>query len=78
VEQCQAKTTRAGFDAELIHNPNNVIAIDKEINQLIANDYSKTYGFTDGKTLRDWLNTQSYEVQYQYGLDFLKKYGVIQ
>ena len=25
--------------------------------------------------VRDWLNSQSFEEQYKYGLDVLKKYG---
>ncbi len=78
VERCQARSERAGFADELINNPNNVITIDSSINQLIANDYSRIYKSTDGKTLRDWLNDQPYEVQYKTGLDFLRKYGVIQ
>ena len=29
-------------------------------------------------TVRQWLSDQSFEVQYNYGLEILKEYGVIQ
>ena len=78
VEQCQAKTTRSGFDVKLIQNPNNVIAIDKATNEAINGYYSSTkFLFTGGNTVRDWLTGQSFEEQYKFGMQVLKDFGVI-
>ena len=78
VEQCQAQAERAGFDVKLIQNPNNVIAIDKATNEAISGYYSSTkFLFTGGKTVRDWLTGQSFEEQYKFGMQTLRRFGVI-
>ncbi|WAM32024.1 hypothetical protein [Caldicellulosiruptor naganoensis] len=76
MEQCQIK--KSGFDARLIHNTKNVIAIDKEIHRKISGYYSSKKEFTKGKTVREWLTGQSYEFQYEFGLQVLRDFGVIE
>ena len=62
----------------MIHNPNNVIAIDSATNNKINGYYSSTkQAFTDGMTVRDWLTGQSFEFQYEFGLQVLRDFGVI-
>lgn len=74
VEQIQIKKT--GFDPKLIQNPKNIIEIDKSVHQRITAHYnSKILEYN--MTVREWLSGQSFEVQYNYGLDVLKRYGGI-
>ena len=56
--------------------PENVVSVSYEIHIKISAYYSKVYDFTNGLRLRDWLAGQSFEVQYQFGLDVLKMFGV--
>ena len=39
---------------------------------------TKSFDFTNGLSVRDWLAGQSYEEQYSFGLDVLKRFGVIE
>jgi RHS repeat-associated protein len=55
------------FGAEAIHNTSNVVAISREANQAIANYYSSIRRFTGGKTVREWLETQSFAEQDAFG-----------
>ncbi len=76
VEQSQIK--KSGFSPELIHNTDNIIAIDHATHMKITGYYNtKSFDFTNGLSVRDWLAGQSYEKQYNFGLDVLRKFGVI-
>ncbi len=80
VEQCQIKTSRAGFSKYWVHNSNNVINITDDVHQLISNFYSsipnKQVVNTGGKVFRDWLNGMSFEQQYKWGIWVLRYFGV--
>jgi RHS repeat-associated protein len=76
VEQSQIKAMRSGFAPELIHNPANIIAINKETHILISNFYSSKPYFTNGQTVRNWLSGKSLQEQYDFGLKILKQFGV--
>lgn len=41
----------------------------------ISGYYSSIQKETDYMRVRDWLNGKSYEFQYEYGLEVLKRYG---
>lgn len=76
VEQSQIR--KSGFTSLQINNPYNIIALDDASHALISGHYSsKIEGLTDGLRVRDWLSGQSFEAQYQYGIDFLTSMGVI-
>lgn len=80
VEQCQAKSTRSGFDISEINKVSNVKATPNEVHKEISKYYSSHQPFAgEGKTVRDWLNGQSYEKQYEFGMEqwkkFMKQYG---
>ncbi|MBP3392298.1 MAG: RHS repeat-associated core domain-containing protein [Clostridia bacterium] len=80
VEQCQIKTSRAGFSKYWVHNSNNVINITDDVHQLISNFYSsipnKQVVNTGGKVFRDWLIDMSFEQQYKWGIWVLRYFGV--
>ena len=80
VEQCQIKTSRAGFSKYWVHNSNNVINIADDVHQLISNFYSsipnKQVVNTGGIVFRDWLNGMSFEQQYKWGIWVLRYFGV--
>lgn len=39
--------------------------------------YSSKAEFAGGKTVREWLSSQSYEAQKEFGMRVLRDYGVI-
>lgn len=41
----------------------------------ISGYYSSVRNFTGGLRVRDWLSTQSYNDQYEFGLNVLKQFG---
>lgn len=59
---------RSGFSSEQINNPENLNAVPSELNQLKANYYSSIQPFTNGMTVRDWLNGQSFGDQWNFGM----------
>ena len=77
VEQSQIQ--KSGFDSTQIHNTNNLIAIDKATHAKISGNYNtKSFDFTGGLSIRDWLAGQSYQTQYDFGMNVLNKFGVIE
>lgn len=66
------------FGAEVIHSIDNVVAIPTSTHigkGSISAYYSSKDFFTNGQTVRQWLSTQSFQVQRQFGLDTLKRFG---
>ena len=76
VEQCQTYSTRAGFSVKWIQNTNNVVAVSKEVHQKISAYYSSVQNFTNGLTVRNWLNSKSFVEQYKFGVKVLEMFGV--
>ena len=75
----QSQIGKSGFSAQQIHNTSNIIAVDATTHAKITGYYNTTsFDFTGGLSVRDWLAGQSYEYQYEFGLDVLRKYGVIE
>ncbi|RKG60826.1 hypothetical protein D7X30_07930 [Corallococcus sp. AB011P] len=69
VEQTEGNVRRFGPDA--IHNTENVIALDKTLHDLVSAFYSRKRAFITGSpdmTIREWLSTQSYAAQREFGL----------
>ncbi|MGH7685483.1 MAG: hypothetical protein ACREN2_01490 [Candidatus Dormibacteria bacterium] len=64
----QSQMGRSGFSSLQINNAENLNAVPSELNQLKANYYSSKQFFTDGQTVRDWLNGQSFEDQWNFGM----------
>ncbi len=64
----QSQIGRSGFTPEQIHNPANLNPVSAQVNQLKANYYSSIQPGTEGMTVRNWLNGQSFADQYAYGM----------
>ncbi|THF82721.1 hypothetical protein [Cohnella fermenti] len=79
VEQSQVQ--RSGFKAEDIQNINNVISIPSgysgSVHSQISGYYSSIQPFTNGLTVRNWLAGQSFEKQFDFGLNVLKRFGTV-
>jgi len=61
------------------HNNENVIAIDEGIHRRISAYYSsKDPSFSGAQTVREWLSSQSFQAQREFGLKILRDYGAIQ
>lgn len=74
VEQTSGNASRFGPHA--LHNTSNVIKMDASIHRQISAHYSSKFAGT-GMTVRQWLSTQSYEAQRDYGIAILKGFGAI-
>jgi hypothetical protein len=76
VEQTPGNVGR--FGAESIHNTGNLIELPHgagSIHAKLSGHYSSKQFFTNGQTVRQWLSTQSYQAQYDYGIKMLKQFG---
>ena len=65
------------FGAERIHNIHNMVKLPHgkgSIHAKISGYYSSKWKNTNMR-VRDYVNTLSYEEQYQFGIDVLKKFG---
>jgi len=80
VEQCQALPSRAKFAVSWIQNTNNVINIDSKTHDKISAFYRSKHATsfvnTGGMIFRDWLNKQSFQKQYEWGIKVLRYFGV--
>ena len=76
VEQNPANIEK--FGPEAIHNTNNLIKLPNgngSIHAKVSGYYSSKQPFTNGQTVRKWLNGQSFEQQYDFGIQTLKQFG---
>lgn len=69
----QSQIVKSGFSPQEIHNTLNVVAIDEVTHRKISGFYS-SLDPTSGLRVRDWLAGQSYDFQYQFGLDVIARY----
>ena len=77
----QSQISKAGFAPEQIHNVRNIVQIPSGYSGSIHSEISKIYSskqiYSEGKTVRDWLATKSFEEQFEFGLEMLKDYGTL-
>jgi len=69
VEQTEGNVRQ--FGPEAIHNTENVIALDKALHDFVSAFYSRKVNYITGSmdlTVREWLSTQSYAAQRDFGL----------
>lgn len=75
----QSQIGKSGFSVQQIQNTSNIISVDAATHAKITGYYNTTtFRFTNGLSVRDWLAGQSYEYQYEFGLDVLRQFGVIE
>ncbi|MBW8371474.1 MAG: RHS repeat-associated core domain-containing protein [Thiobacillus sp.] len=65
------------FGPEAVHNSQNLVKVPTEIHQKISGHYSSKPPFTYPQTVREWLGTQSFDAQREYGMKILKDYGAL-
>ena len=75
VEQCQEQ--KSGFSVQQINNTNNMIELTPTQHGQVSGFYSSIQPFSEGMKVRDWLAGQSFEAQYQFGIDKLTELGFI-
>ncbi|NTW27798.1 MAG: RHS repeat-associated core domain-containing protein [Coriobacteriia bacterium] len=76
VEQSQIK--KSGFNPSQIHNTDNLLSLDKGTHHKISGYYSsKDRNLSSTMIVRDWLAGQSFQDQYEFGIDVLKRFGAI-
>jgi hypothetical protein len=75
VEQTPGNVGRFGGSA--IHNTQNLMPLDTAVHQQISAYYSRIQPFTNGQTVRQWLSSQPFEAQQQFGLQVLRDFGVL-
>jgi hypothetical protein len=68
VEQSQASQ----FGQRAIHSIENIVAIPIEAHQRINAFYSSKLPISYPETVREWLRAQSFEAQYEFGMQQLK------
>ena len=68
----------AKFGNQTIHNTGNLMKLPHgagSIHARVSGYYSSIQPFTGGQTVRQWLSTQSYQSQYNFGIKTLKQFG---
>jgi RHS repeat-associated protein len=76
VEQTKGNVRR--FGSKAIHSTGNILSLPHgkgTIHERVSAYYSSKQPFTGGKTVREWLSTQSYREQYRYGIKILRQFG---
>ncbi len=75
VEQTPGNLAR--FGSGPIQNTGNLIRLDTVVHQQILAAFTRrSQPFTGGATVRQWLSTQSFESQQQFGQELLLRFGV--
>ncbi|MCK6587397.1 MAG: hypothetical protein L6Q76_07420, partial [Polyangiaceae bacterium] len=67
----------AKFGPQTLHNTKNVIPLDSAIHTGISAYYSRIRPNSGGLTVREWLSTQSFDAQREFGIEILKSFGAL-
>lgn len=68
----------AKFGNQAVHNTGNLMKLPHgagTIHARVSGHYSSIQPFTNGQRVRQWLSTQSFQAQYDYGIQTLKNFG---
>jgi hypothetical protein len=71
VEQTDANVGR--FGPQRIHNTDNMVNIGELQHRRISGHYSSKQPFTGGQTVREWLRSQSFQQQTEYGQRIIRQ-----
>jgi len=74
VEQTRGNLQR--FGSAPIQNSGNLVPVEYTLHRQISAYYSSKDFFTGALTVRQWLSTQSFEVQRQFGIEVLQRFGL--
>jgi len=69
VEQSQA----AQFGQQPIQSIENIVALPDKVHKRLSAFYSSKLPVSHPNTVREWLRGQSFEAQYEFGMDQLKR-----
>ena len=76
VSQHSANLSR--FTATDIHNTRNLVLLDSNVHRtIITPHYNSIQPYSGGQRVYQWLSTQSFEQQFDYGLSLLKQHGTL-
>jgi RHS repeat-associated protein len=77
----QNQIGNSGFSATNINNTKNLVSVESgfsgSIHSQVSGHYSSIQQYTNGQTVRQWLSGQSFQEQFEYGLQQLSKYGTM-
>lgn len=72
VEQCQSKDYRSGFSGSRINSTDNLMWLPKDVHADVSAYYSsRPRGFDE--TVRNSMNGMSFEDQYKFGMDVIRR-----
>jgi hypothetical protein len=72
-EQTDGNVSQLG--AQAMHNSGNLLRIPETAHRQISGFYSSIRPFTSGQTVRQWLSTQSFQAQYDFGVGIIRQFG---
>ena len=70
----QSQISKSGFSPQMIQNTNNIMSISKTTHRAISGYYSSVQPFTNGMIVRNWLAGQSFNAQYEFGMNVIKMF----
>ncbi|HEY9061486.1 MAG TPA: hypothetical protein VIO64_13410 [Pseudobacteroides sp.] len=76
----QSQISKSGFSTTTVNNLNNVVSLPSgggSIHAQISGYYSSIQDFTGGLRVRDWLAGKSFDEQFKFGIEYLKRFGNI-
>jgi hypothetical protein len=73
----QSQEIKSGFSVQQINSVDNIIAVEKTIHAQISGFYRSNIASPGIELVRNWLAGQSFEAQYEFGIQVLQKFGVI-
>ena len=72
---------KSGFSTWQVNNKNNIVAVPGgyvgSIHGKISGHFSSKTELSGDLTVREWLAGQSFEFQFKYGMEQLKRYGTV-
>jgi hypothetical protein len=62
---------------ELLHSTRDIVKLPKLLHEVVNGEYSQKSAADPTKTVREWLQTKSFDEQYKYGIETLQRLGIL-
>jgi hypothetical protein len=69
----EARLAGRRFPAELVHSTDNIVSLPIEVHRRVSAKMSSKDDYTEGKTLRDWLEHQPFAFQHGWGMRLVRE-----
>jgi len=73
----QGGDNETNISPEMLNSTDNIVKLPRLLHEVVSGEYSKISEQDPTKTVREWLQTQPFDVQREEGIKILQRLGIV-